>query len=94
MMERKKWTGNEAGNAAVDMHWQEAVAAHVGTLLHGHAPQQQGLVLVELVAKWLAGHEPHVRDAVFDLWITTVRAMVPLVHEELFGDGNPWEGDT
>jgi hypothetical protein len=54
------------------------VAQRIHPLLAGLPPQVQGAALADLLATWLAGHEPELREALLDLHIHTVRELVPI----------------
>jgi hypothetical protein len=56
-------------------------------ILAGHSPDVQGAALIELLAMFLAGYAPPLRDEILALHVETVRAIVPLVEHEL---GDPW----
>jgi len=54
--------------------------------LKRNAPEVQGAVLADLVAMFLAGHAPVLRDGVFDQLSATIKALVP-VNEAIMFDG-------
>lgn len=89
-MKRKRWTPEEVGQQSVDPDWHDDTVEAIRPLLAGRAPQQQGAVLLDLVAIWVVGHHPAMRNEVLELWVKAVKGMVPVVHEELYGeDGFP-----
>jgi hypothetical protein len=54
-------------------------AAQIRPLLAGLGPDIQGGILADLVAMWLAGHQPaDYREAELSLWLETVRALIPV----------------
>jgi hypothetical protein len=68
------------------------IAASIRPRLVGQGPDVQGVVLADLVALWLAGHRPDMREEQLTLWIDAVRALVPYAEREMFGDGPRPEG--
>ena len=52
--------------------------------LRGKGPELQGAVLCELLAMFLAGHHPSLRDDVLEVHINTARALVPANEAALF----------
>lgn len=59
-------------------------------LLAGKAPIIQGAVLGDLLATWLAGHPPMMREQLIELHIDAVRALVPINEGLIFGErGHP-----
>jgi hypothetical protein len=48
----------------------------IGELLHGRPREIQGAVLADLLAIWIAGHGPLIRDAVLAMHIDSVRALI------------------
>ena len=54
-------------------------------LLAGHSPQMQGIVVVELLAIWLAGHDPSLRDRMLKLQLATLPELVELWHDRIRG---------
>jgi hypothetical protein len=55
-----------------------SVAKSIHPLLAGLHPAVQGAALADLLATWLAGFEPDVREALLDNHIHTVRELVPI----------------
>jgi hypothetical protein len=47
-------------------------------ILAGEDPGVQGAAIASLLACWLAGHEPEIRDRLIEAHIRAVREMVPL----------------
>lgn len=56
-------------------------------LLAGKPPGVQGGALAELVAIWVAGHHPALRDIILPHWVETMKQMIPVAEKEIFGDG-------
>jgi len=52
--------------------------------LRGTGPELQGAVLCDLLAMFLAGHHPTLRDDVLEIHLNTVRALVPVNEAALF----------
>lgn len=68
---------------------EKAVSA-IKPLLAGREPEVQGAIMCELLAIWLAGHAPIIRDAVLETHVKLVREMIPISEWELFGKkGHP-----
>ncbi len=55
-------------------------------LLAGHSPPMQGILIVELLAIWLAGHHPSLRNGLLQLQLDTLPDLIELWHERLRGD--------
>jgi hypothetical protein len=56
----------------------QRIAAHCHSFLTGHRPAVQGAALASLLATWLAGHAPELREALLDAHIHLVRELVSL----------------
>ena len=52
--------------------------------LRGKGPELQGAALCDLLAMFLAGHHPSLRDDVLEIHLNTVRALVPVNEAALF----------
>lgn len=52
-------------------------------LLAGHPPELQGIVVVELLAIWLAGFDPSLRDDMLKLQLGTLPDMVEMWHDRI-----------
>jgi hypothetical protein len=59
------------------------IAARCHPILAGHHPVIQGAALADLLATWLAGHDPEVREALLDAHVHLVREFLP-INEALF----------
>jgi hypothetical protein len=68
------------------------IAARIKPMLKGKGPEMQGAVLAELVATWLAGHHPALRDVTLSMWLDTVKDLVSPCEDEIFGGGPRPEG--
>jgi len=62
----------------------------IGAILAGKPVDVQGAVLVELLAMFIGGHAPPIREEILELHVATVRAIVPTVEQEL---GDPWRSE-
>jgi hypothetical protein len=60
-----------------------SLSNRVHPILAGHHPAIQGAVLADLLATWLAGHDPEVREALLEAHVHSVRERVP-INEALF----------
>lgn len=52
-------------------------------LLAGHPPALQGIVVVELLAIWLAGHDPVYRDTLLMLQLKTLPELISMWHDRM-----------
>lgn len=52
--------------------------------LQGKGPELQGAALCDLLAMFIAGHHPSLRDDVLEIHLNTVRALVPANEAALF----------
>jgi len=67
-----------------------ALVEQVKPVLAGHPAGAQGAALCNLLALWLAGHAPELREGLLALHIDMTKHMVPVAEHELFGDaGHP-----
>lgn len=79
----------------IEKHWPSAhrsadISNMVGTLapaLFGHDPVVVGAVLGELVAIFIAGHPPSLRDTARRLLIDHIDDLIPVVAEEMIEEG-------
>jgi hypothetical protein len=59
-------------------------------MLAGRDPGVQGGALADLLALWLAGHPPFVREAMIEMHIEMVRDLIPVNEHIIFGpEGHP-----
>jgi hypothetical protein len=65
----------------------QELVARIAPLLHGQGSSVQGATLADLVAMWLAGHHPSIREQAMDNWLRTVGALIPLNEERIVGEG-------
>ena len=63
-----------------------ALAQSIKPLLAGKGPEAQGAALADLVATWLAGHHPDLRQEIFREWQDAVSRLVPVNEKIIFGD--------
>ena len=61
------------------------LATKIRTLLAGNSPEVVGGALAELLAIFIAGHHPGLRNEVMDAHTKCVNTLVPVVAEEMFG---------
>jgi hypothetical protein len=54
--------------------------------LAGHSPAMQGAALADLVAIWIAGHHPSLRQAMFDMHVQAVPGLVEINDKLMYGD--------
>jgi len=55
-------------------------------LLRGEDPAVQGLVIADLMAKWLGGHRADIRAQIMEPWFDTIRKMAKVVAERGWGE--------
>jgi hypothetical protein len=68
----------------------EKLTREIGLILHGHDRIVQSAVIADLLAIWLAGHAPFLRDGVLRRHIKLVRDLVPVNEFAFFGEaGHP-----
>lgn len=86
-MKRKEWTAEELRGLDMADVEKEAtrIVEQIRPLLGGHPPPLQGMVIAELMAIWLAGHDPAMRPALRKLQDATTDDMLPLWVEALHG---------
>jgi hypothetical protein len=63
---------------------REAIVAAIKPLLAGHDPGIQGAALAELLALFVAGHPPALRDEILGMHVNAARELVPIAE---------WDGD-
>lgn len=82
-----------ADNAAHRAIWEavEGMKPH----LQGIGAHIQGAALADLVAMWVAGHHPAIREEHLQIWLGAMRALVPVNEAALFerygGKPEGWE---
>jgi hypothetical protein len=62
---------------------QETIVAAIKPLLAGYDPGVQGAALAELLALFVAGHHPAVRDEILGLHSSAVGELVPVAEAEI-----------
>jgi hypothetical protein len=77
-------------NAASVMAESDALVEAIRPILAGQPVDVQGAVLLELLAMFIAGHAPDLREEILALHIKVVRELVPVVEQEL---GDPWRSE-
>lgn len=60
-------------------------------ILAGNEPEVQGAVLADLLAIWLAGHAPPVRETVLRAHICGMWDLIAINEKLIFGEGG-WPG--
>lgn len=70
-------TLSQPDDDAADVHEAEKLEEQVRPLFAGHQAPIQGAALAGLLASWLAGHHPEVRERLIELHIEGVRALIP-----------------
>jgi hypothetical protein len=67
----------------------EHLSNRIKPLLAGKSPELQGAVLADLLALFIAGHHPGLREEILLLHIEAVRALVEPNEAMMFPDGLP-----
>lgn len=68
----------------------ERIVEEIRPLLAGKPPEFQGAVLCDLLAIWLAGHPPALREGVLAYHIAMAQSLVAVNEAMLFGpEGHP-----
>jgi hypothetical protein len=70
-----------------DTEEREAIVAAIKPLLAEHDPVIQGAALAELLALFVAGHRPAVRDEILGMHVSAVRELVPIAEREILNYG-------
>lgn len=68
------------GDLAMGVQEDEVIATvdRIRPLLAGRSPEVQGAILADLLAIWVAGHSPQLRQGLLDMHIDMVRELIPL----------------
>lgn len=72
----------------------EETKACIWRYMEGRHPSVQGAIIADMLATWLVGHAPPLREAVLDHTIELAKALLPINEAIIFmGDGHPatWE---
>ena len=56
-------------------------------ILAGETPEAQGATLAHLLAQFIAGHAPPLRDSALICFVECVQSLVPVLVEEMIDDG-------
>ena len=62
----------------IDLGRVDQLVQAIKPILFGHHPIEQGAVLAQLIALWVAGHNPEVRDDLLQLFMSNVRALAEI----------------
>jgi hypothetical protein len=60
------------------------LSALIQPLLHGRGPELQGAVLADLLAMFIAGHHPGLREEILQMHLGAVRELVPVCERQIF----------
>jgi hypothetical protein len=73
----------------------QALVNRINPLLRGQGPELQGGALADLVAMFFAGHHPALRHEAIELWLATMRDLIPVNEQAIFqhfgGKPEGWE---
>jgi hypothetical protein len=78
--------------ADTDIEQIESVVNLIRPLLAGRPGEIQGAILAELLATFLAGHHPGLREEVLTIHVDIVRKLIPECEAELFATRERPEG--
>jgi len=68
----------------------EEIVAKIATMFAGTPPEVVGAVLADLLARFIAGHAPDIREEVLALHIEFMRPLIEVNEKIAFGDaGHP-----
>lgn len=65
----------------------DGLVDEISPLLHGHTPEVLGSAIAELLAIFIAGHHPEIRDVTFNTLIDLAKSLVPVHIERLVEEG-------
>jgi hypothetical protein len=68
---------DDATGTPADIAEAERIVDQCRTLFAGHEAGIQGAALADLLATWLAGHPPPMREKLLELHVEGVRALIP-----------------
>jgi hypothetical protein len=72
----------------------EPLIVDIREKLDGQPQGIQAMILSEMVAWWLAGHEPGAREAALLKFFEITRDILPVILDELYGPGDELPEDT
>lgn len=68
----------------------DAIRDAIRPMLAGRDPSVQGAAMADLLAMWLAGHAPALREELLDEHLKVVRELIVVNEHLMFGDaGHP-----
>jgi hypothetical protein len=84
----KSWTGEQiTGSSSRQLNAEFAPLAKKGRrLLAGKNPMVQAAVLGDLVATWIAGHRPDMREAALQTFLKSLPALIERNEHIMFGE--------
>jgi hypothetical protein len=77
--------------AVTDPRLVEPLVERIKPILAGNPGQIQGAVLADLLAIFLAGHAPPLREQILAIHLETVRRLIPVNEAMIFPNGQPWD---
>lgn len=79
----------------VNPHDVDRIVHRIATKLKGKPPELQGAVLADLLAMFIAGHHPALREEILRLHIDTVRKLIEpnaaMIFERVGGKPEGWD---
>lgn len=61
----------------------------IGRVLAGEPPEIQGTIIADVIATFIVGHHPELRDEVLEMLIQLAKNLIP-INEKLHEDRLPW----
>ena len=71
------------GDPDPTMEIHRKLVSDISKLLGGNNPAVMGSVIAEMMAKFVAGHDPSLRKKVFEATVEAAKDLVPVCAEEL-----------
>lgn len=75
----REWTLRRFEEHAPDPEAVDPIADQCGKILAGHHPGEQGCALAYLLARWIKGHHPELREEVLRAHLEAVRKLLDVV---------------
>jgi hypothetical protein len=75
------WSTERLRAEPLDAERVDRISLQIQPFLHGLHPGEQGAIIADLLAIWLAGHPRETHERLIDAHVRGVRKMVPLYIE-------------
>jgi hypothetical protein len=66
----------------------DEIVDKIRPMLAGLSPPLQGIIVAELTAIWIAGHQPEVREGIIRMQDEAVRELVTIWHQRMWPAGS------